>query len=265
MNRPLCSTLIAVMILFSSCKAADIFTPAKRTSEERKEDARISMFIGVDVSGSFIATGYFDDSLRFLAHYIKSHIEGYGDLEIPRNLFVGSIGGMNFDEAKTFFPIQTFEGKSVEEISSKLNSMFPKDKPNRYTDFNAYFKQIEVFVRNKNLLLRPISIVMVSDGVPDVSKKVDASEYRTIDLYPLENLARSITVRMLYTSAPVGMAWQTKVRRNRVKVWSQDAMVMKQWNASNIMFPGEALPKQEKFFDWLKDNVDFNVRSRRID
>ena len=66
------------------------------------------MFIGVDISGSYVNGNYFDDSIDFLAHYIHAHLNGYGGLEVPNVLFVSSIGGAKTNEPKTFFPIQTF-------------------------------------------------------------------------------------------------------------------------------------------------------------
>jgi len=52
------------------------------------------MFIGVDISGSFMDGRYFDDSIEFLARYIHAHLNGLGGMEIPNALFVGSIGGV---------------------------------------------------------------------------------------------------------------------------------------------------------------------------
>jgi hypothetical protein len=78
-------------------------------------------------------------------------------------------------------------------------------------------------------------------------------------------LARNITIRLLYTDAVVGKNWQTKVKRKRVKVWTQDATVMTSWNNPNILIPDTTFEHQERFFKWIKDNVDFGVRARRVD
>ena len=51
--------LVALTMVLNSC-----------TGESRP---RLSMFIGVDISGSFVNGKYFDDSLKFLATYIYSH------------------------------------------------------------------------------------------------------------------------------------------------------------------------------------------------
>ncbi|HNI58029.1 MAG TPA: hypothetical protein PKZ00_10630, partial [Elusimicrobiota bacterium] len=87
---------------------------------------RLSLFVGVDISRSFLEGPNYEDSMDFLAHYLYAHMKGLGGLEVPNTLFVGSIGGTRADEAKTFFPIQTFEGKSVKELKEILTGMFPK-------------------------------------------------------------------------------------------------------------------------------------------
>ena len=225
---------------------------------------RLSMFIGVDISGSFVKTKYFDDSIEFLAHYIYSHLNGLGGLEKPNVLYVSSIGGAKENEPKTFYPIQTFQNKSVKEISDQLHEIFPKNVLNPFTDYNAFFKQVALTVKNKNLVLRPISVVMVSDGVPDVIKEGKAN-YKTIEVKPLESLARNTSIRLLYTSAVVGSNWQTKVKRKRVKVWTQDADVMVSWKDEKILQPDIEFEQQGRFFSWIKDNVDFGVRGRRVD
>jgi hypothetical protein len=225
---------------------------------------RLSMFIGVDISGSFMQGPYFDDSIDFLARYIYCHLSGVGEMEKPNALFVSSIGGATANEPKTFYPIQSFENKSVEEIAVTLREMFPRDKPNPFTDYNAFFEQVAHTVRSKNLVLRPVAVVMVSDGIPDLSRN-DATGFDSIVVSPLERLARSVTIRLLYTNAVVGKNWQTKVKRMRVKVWTQDADVMVAWRDPKIMLPDTQLSDQERFFDWVHDNVDFGVRARRVD
>jgi len=225
---------------------------------------RLVMFIGLDISGSFIKGKHFDDSIDFLAHYIYTHLNGIGDAEVPQSLFISSIGGAKANEPKTFFPIQTFANKSIEEITSKLKEIFPRRTENPFTDYNAFIEQVALTVKNKNLVLRPISIIMISDGIPDV-KKDGKTDFRSITFEPLETISRSVTVRLLYTSAVVGKNWQTQIPRRRVKVWTQDADVMVSWKDSNIMMPDTPFEKQRRFFAWLNDNVDFGVRARRID
>jgi hypothetical protein len=248
-------TLVAAVGFLGSCQWA---------GAEKTNTPRLSMFVGVDISGSFKNGGYFDDSIDFLAHYIHSHVNGVGDLEVPNALFVSSIGGATVNEAKTFYPIQTFQNKSVDEIRVTLHDMFPKDVSNPFTDYNAFFEQIAFTVKSKNLVLRPVSIVMVSDGIPDVTTGAGKTSYESVEVRPLERLARSVTIRLLYTDAVVGKNWQTKVKRQRVKIWTQDAEVMASWNDSKIFLPEKPLEEQEQFFAWVGDNVDFGVRARRV-
>jgi len=229
-----------------------------------KPQPRLTMFIGVDISGSFLNSGYYEDSLNFLSHYIYSHLNGSGGLETPNALFVSSIGGATANEPKTFYPIQTFENKSVEEIKATLTKIFPDNKANQFTDFNAFFEQCALMVKNKNLVLRPISIVMLSDGRPDI-KKDGKTDFRSLEFHPLEKLTRNITLRLLYTDAVVGTSWQTKAPRKRVKVWTQDAEVMVSWKDPKILLPDLPLAEQTHFFAWVEDNVNFGVRGRRVD
>jgi len=239
-------------------------TGCEKLGGTQSDTPRMSLFIGVDVSGSFMNGPHFDDSIEFLAHYIYGHLNGAGEMERPNALFVSSIGGAREDEPKTFYPIQTFENKSIEEVKQTLVEMFPRDSPNPFTDYNAFFEQVAYTVRSKNLVLRPITVVMVSDGVPDV-KRDGKTAYDSVVLQPLERLSRSVTVRLLYTSATVGKSWQTEVPRKRVKVWTQDADVMVSWKDEKIMVAGTAFEEQPHFFGWMEDNVDFGVRSRRVD
>ena len=251
-KKSLLIALVLVSVIVSGCSVS--------TSEP---EPRLCMFIGMDISGSFMNGKYFDESIDFLAHYIYSHLNGLGGLEVPDVLFVSSIGGARANEPKTFYPIQTFENKSVAEIATELKGIFPKEKPNPFTDYNAFFEQVAHTVKSKNLVLRPVSIVMISDGIPDVQKN-GKTDFGSIVLNPLEKLSRNITLRLLYTDAVVGKDWQTKVKRTRVKVWTQDAEVLATWKDPKIMIPGKKLENQGRFFDWVKDNVDFGVRSHRV-
>jgi hypothetical protein len=229
-----------------------------------KSKPRLSMFIGVDISGSFMHQKYFDDSLEFLAYYIYSHLNGINNLEVPNVLYVSSIGGASANEPKTFYPKQLFENKSITEIHSKLKAIFPKSVCNPYTDYNAFFEQVALTVKNKNLVLRPITIVMLSDGIPDI-KNEGQTDFRKIVVRPLESLARSVTIRLLYTNAVISHNWQTKVKRRKVKIWTADAKVMVSWKDPDILLPDTPVEQQTRLFAWMKDNVDFGVRARRVD
>src|SRR6266850_7931723 len=114
---------------------------------------RLVLFIGVDISGSFMNGKHFDDSIDFLAHYIYAHLNGLGGIEVPHSLFVGSIGGVQKGEAKTLFPIQTFQDRTIEEIEAQLRTLFPRKKENPFTDFNAFFAQVAEMVDSKKLIM----------------------------------------------------------------------------------------------------------------
>jgi hypothetical protein len=243
----------AFALLFQGCGGVD----------EKTQKARLSLFVGMDISGSFVKGAYFEDGIDFLSHYLYAHLNGLGGLEKPNVLFVGSIGGAKEGQPKTFYPIQTFQNMPVEAIAGKLRTFFPTDSLNPFTDYNAFFEQVALTVKNKNLLMRPISIVMISDGVADV-KSEEVTDIRTINLQPLERLARSVTIRLLYTDPVTGRAWQTTVKRQRVKVWTQDADVMKAWKDSTLMIPEKPFEEQDRLFEWIKDNVDFGVRAQRV-
>lgn len=231
---------------------------------EGEQEPRLSMFIGVDISGSYINSGHFEESLKFLSHYIYAHMNGLGELEEPKVLFVSSIGGAEPGEPKAFYPIHIFKGLSVEEIYQRLQEIFPKDKQNDFTDFNAFFEQIATTIRNKRLIMNPISVVMVSDGIPDVTKN-GKTNYRAIDLSPIERYSRNITIRLLYTNPVTAKAWQTEIPRRRIKIWTQSAAVMTTWNDSTIYQADKPIAKQSTWIDWTEDNVDFGVRARRVD
>ena len=249
--------LLMLCLLFSACLIS--------SSPEDKAQPRLTMFIGVDISGSFLRSKYFDDSLSFLANYIYCHLRGLGDLDIPKELYVGSIGGATPNEPKTFFPIQTFENKSPTDILRILHELFPKSRENPFTDFNAFFRQIATTVKNKRLILKPLSIVMISDGTPDMQGNKGGDKFRSIQTEPLELLSRNITLRLLYTSAVTGNNWQTKVPRKRVKIWTQDAIVMVKWKDPGTFNPNEAFEKQSKLLNWIKENIDFSVPAKRVD
>jgi hypothetical protein len=146
--------------------------------------------------------------------------------------------------------------------------LFPKDVQNPFTDFNAFFEQIAQTIRNKNLVLRPVSVVMVSDGIPDspdVKQGSGETVYRNVNLDPLEKLSRNISIRLLYTTPQVGQKWQTEIPRRRIKMWTQDAKVMTSWNDSSIFEADKPLAEQKRWHDWTLDNVDYGVRARRVD
>ena len=226
---------------------------------------RLVMFVGVDVSGSFLKGADFDDSLTFLSQYLYAHLNGLAGLEKPAALFVGSIGGDRAGEPKVFYPIETFQNKSPQEIEAKLQEIFPKTRVDNYTDYNAFFDKVSGMVKDRKMILKPLSIVLVSDGMVDLPEMKGHHDYRQINLAPLEKLSRNVTVRLLYTSPTVGQDWETQISRRRVKVWTQEAPVMETWKDPKIFIPNEPVEKQDLFIRWVKNNVDFGVRVQRVD
>jgi len=262
--RILSLAVLIATLLAPTRPAAGVPVAPHASDHPLAKPGRLVVFIGVDISGSFMDGVYFDDSIEFLARYIHAHLNGLGGMEIPNAMFVGSIGGAKVGEAKTLFPIQTFQDRTVEEIEAQLRVIFPRKKENPFTDFNAYFAQVAEMVDSKKLILKPISIVLLTDGKPDVGG-TRADKFRAIRLKPLENLSRNITLRVLYTDAITAKGWRNKVPRKRVKVWTQDAIVMAEWKDPKTLIPGRDPAAQQKFFSWVKDNVDFQPRLRRVD
>jgi hypothetical protein len=257
--------ILMATLLAPSGMAADTAVNPNGSSTPSAKTGRLVLFIGVDISGSFMNGKYFDDSIEFLARYIHAHLHGLGGIEIPHSMFVGSIGGVNKGEAKTLFPIQTFQDRTVEEIEAQLRILFPKEKENPFTDYNAFFAQVAELVDMRKLILKPISIVLITDGKPDLGGPSSSEKFRNIKLKPLESLSRNITLRILYTDAVTAKSWREEVPRKRVKIWTQDAVVMAEWKDPKTLIPGETPTEQHKLFSWVKDNVDFQPRLRRVD
>ncbi len=89
--------------------------------EDTPRRARSTLFIGIDVSGSFESTGNYDDAIEFASHYLYGHLHGLGELSMPSAVFVGSVGGDTPGETKSFQPIHAFRDKSPEEIAAVLH------------------------------------------------------------------------------------------------------------------------------------------------
>jgi hypothetical protein len=230
---------------------------ASAPTEERK--ARQTLFIGVDTSGSFKGAGY-DDALTFLAYYIYGHLNEAGGLALTRDLFVAAIGGKSDLEPKGFHPVHDFQNKSVERIEADLRGWFPAT--DTLTDFNAFFQQVARITKERGLVLTPMTVMIISDGVPDVLdpkvKSGSPETYRQIDLSMLEFLSRNVTVRLAYASPRVGEQWRKLVKRDRVRFWAVERDVMAGWRAQ-VTAGAEPL-RQHRLWKWVKDNVDYRVR-----
>jgi len=234
--------------------------PSSEASESDELKPRQAMFVGLDVSGSFKRD--YDDAVAFLAHYLYGHLKGLGGLEKPRDLFVAAIGGKGEDDPKAFHPIHDFNGKDLAQIEASLREWFPtKDT---YSDFNAFFHKVARIAKERNLLLAPITVFVVSDGVPDVPGATPGTRelYRHIDLSPIEYLSKNVTLRLTYASPKVGEYWRNFVVHDRVRLWTVEAEVMKGWRGQ--LEGGVDLARQAKLWKWVRDNVDFRVRSKAL-
>jgi hypothetical protein len=142
---------------------------------------------------------------------------GGGGRPPPSAVFVGSIGGDVPGEARSFRPIHDFEGKSVAALASDLREWYPADE--RLTDFNPFFERVAALITRQNLGLRPIEIVILSDGVPDVAAPPGdtAGPYARLSVDALEYLSRNVTIRLLYPAPSVAVRWERELPRR----WSQ--------------------------------------------
>jgi len=183
--------------------AAALFSAVVVVSAAEPEDTkapRSTLFVGLDTSGSFRAA--YDDAITFVAHYLYGHLHELGGLSKPRDLFVTAIGGKDNNEPKSFHPIHEFNHKDVKQIEADLKKWFPPT--DTLTDFNVFFQQVARHVKERNLVLAPITVMVVSDGVPDVHsgsiKSGSPASYQQIDLSPLDYLSKNVTVRLVYAS-----------------------------------------------------------------
>ena len=223
-----------------------------------------TLFIGVDASGSFKNSGYYDNALLFLAHYIYGHLHGLGGLDKPHAMFIASVGGKDLREPKSFHPIHDFENKEIPQIEAELRKWFPPS--DRVTDFNPFFAEVARITKERNLVLAPINVMIITDGVPDAATSGTAAGslalYEKIDLKPLEYLSRNVTLRLAYISPKVGDHWRRHVPRDRVRLWTVDGEVMKTWREK--LDPNRDLAEQTRFWKWLQDTVDYRVRSSKL-
>ena len=237
---------------------------AKPEQAAETRPAASTLVVGIDVSGSFRDARLYDDAVEFAARYLYAHLNALGGLRAPTALFVGSIGGARPGEPKPFHPINDFQGRTVDQIAADLRTWFPP--LDAYTDFNAFFDRVSGLIKERGLILAPLNVVLLSDGVPDVTPgtRLPAGEspYARIDLTPLEYLSRSVTVRLLYASPTVGEDWKRLVRRKRVRLWTEEAQVMQGWHMQEQ--PGVPLERQAALWKWVQDNVDFRVRTTNL-
>jgi hypothetical protein len=255
MSRPRVSRTARLAV--AALVSVGVVVSAGAAAEDRKLP-RSTLFVGVDTSGSFRSA--YDDALAFVAYYLYGHMHGFGGLARPRDLFVTAVGGKDDREPKSFHPVHDFDNKDVTQIEADLRKWFPAT--DMLTDFNVFFEQVARTVKDRNLVLAPITVMVVSDGVPDVRdpriKSGSPDSYRQIDLSPLDYLSKNVTVRLVYASPKVGDNWRKLVKRDRVRFWAVEFDVMKGWRAQ--MKPDTELANQDRLWKWMKDNVDYRVR-----
>lgn len=223
-----------------------------------------SLFVGIDVSGSFEQTGRRESALEFLSYYLHARLNERGGLAPLKALYVGSIGGEMTEESKSFYPIHAFQGKAPARIHEDLKAWFPRS--DKITDFNIFFNQVAAIAQKRNLALSPITVLLISDGVPDLSGRLEGPAHQArfdlVDAGPLEFLSRRVTLRLLFPSPMVASRWETKVKRRRARLWTVDGQVMEGWKMElDAARPPE---QQERLWKWIADNVDYRVRSSRI-
>jgi hypothetical protein len=220
--------------------------------------ARNTLVVGIDVSGSFQRDGRYDSAIDFTANYLYAHLHGLGGLKPPTALFVGSIGGEKPFETKSFQPIHTFQNMSVGEIAAYLRREYPAR--DGLTEFNPFFERVATLVKRQGLVLSPISIVLLTDGLPDTpaARGDSLGPYKKIDLSKLEYLSKSVTLRVLYPSPTIAVRWERQIPRRRVRMWTVDNEVMQTWRRQYR--PGARPQEQTALWKWIEDNVDFRVR-----
>jgi len=227
--------------------------------QKKAQPARSTLVIGLDVSGSFRATPYFNDAIDFAALYIYAHLHGVDDMQQSTSIFVGSLGGERPGQPKTFHPIQDLTEKTPQEIAASLRAWFPETDP--ITDYNGFFQRLSVHIQRSNMVLAPLSVVMFTDGQPDfpgAGRLTTEQKFGRVDMSPLEYLSRSVTVRVLYVRPVVAQNWERLIKRQRVRVWTQDADIMQGWRRHELQ--GVPLAQQDSLLSWMTQIVEFRVR-----
>src|SRR5262249_29391460 len=82
-------------------------------------------------------------------------------------MFVASVGGKALREPKSFHPIYDFENNDIPEIEAELRKWFPAT--DRVTGFNPFFQEVARITKERNLVLAPINVIVITDGVPDAA------------------------------------------------------------------------------------------------
>ncbi len=134
------------------------------------------------------------------------------------------------------------------------------------TDFNAFFLRVSETVREQGLALAPLTIVVASDGVPDVAvdngRRIVEGLYDKIDLSPLEYLARNVPIRVLYPNPTVAQKWERTIPRQRVRIWPVEAVIMRGWHEQRDKCP--VIEQEERFWKWAQEVVNHRVRRQKF-
>lgn len=253
--------LVALVALAGCSQASGDDGNGGRVAKKKGNDrvSRNTLVIGVDVSGSFKRDGRYDSSVSFMANYLYAHLHGLGGLKQPTAVFVGSIGGEKPFETKAFQPIHTFQNMSVPQIEAYLRKEYPAR--DGLTEFSPFFNRVSLLVKRQNLVLSPINIVLLTDGLPDTpaAKGDSLGPYKKIDLSQLEYLSKNVTLRVLYPDPTTAVRWENVIPRRRVRMWTVANQVMETWVRHHKQ--GAAPEQQAALWKWIQDNVDFPVRS----
>ena len=94
-----------VLIAYAAC-----------TAPTGQQKPRLVLFVGVDVSGSFQGSGYYDDAIAFLSHYIYGHLHELGGLN---KLDVVSVEPRYEGERLAFWLCYLRKESTDEELSKK--------------------------------------------------------------------------------------------------------------------------------------------------
>ena len=253
---------LAALAALAGCSQASGDDGDGRRTAKKKVAERVSrntLVIGVDVSGSFKRDGRYDSAVSFMANYLYAHLHGLGGLKQPTAVFVGSIGGERPFETKAFQPIHTFQNMSVAQIEAYLRKEYPAR--DGLTEFSPFFNRVSLLVKRQNLVLSPINIVLLTDGLPDTpaAKGDSLGPYKKIDLNQLEYLSKNVTLRVLYPDPTTAVRWENVIPRRRVRMWTVANQVMETWVRHHKQ--GAPPDQQMALWKWIQDNVDFPVRS----
>lgn len=246
--------------------AACVLLTACPMDQSKNIRAHTVFLIGVDISGSFKTRPVFNDALEFLSRYIYAHVNGLGGLAKAKQMFVMAIGGNYKDEPQAFHELIDFEGREVGEIRDDLKKWFAGEKT-MLTDFNQFFESAAEIIKERNLILSPLSIIVISDGIvagtaPKLGKDA-VKVYDNVDLSELEFLSRNVTLRLLYTNGQAAQNWKKYVPRTRVRVWTVPEQIMDEWDRH--LDPYESnMESQEKLLRWIREKVDYRARVIRV-